>query len=135
MRFCKICNQPIYKNLSFCNLFKSNYIVHFECLNNLDFNDDKEAIPFEAKLIYYDYLFYQLKATYNYEYLETKYSYILYQRNLKNRNWSIIIYYEEGLFKQFNYHDFQILFSLSSLPVLIISVSYKNIAMMINLKR
>jgi len=128
MRKCKICKQPIYAEISFSSLFKNDYIVHSNCVNSLLFNNDKEAFPFMNKLVYYDYLFWQVNPTYNLQYLEIKYGGILLKRNLINKDWSIIIYYEDNLFNRFKESDYQILFSLSPLPILIISLSAKKMA-------
>ena len=36
---CKICNEDLYKDISFENIFKMNYTVHASCINNLVFNN------------------------------------------------------------------------------------------------
>ncbi len=86
----------------------------------------------QGKLIYYDYLFYDINPTYNFEYLEVEYMQILFQRNLVNYDWSIIIFYEEGVFDAFSDSDLQILFSLSNKPVLIISIIYSDMSSIFN---
>ena len=93
MKKCLICNKPLYEQISFNNIFRNNYTVHSHCLNNIVINEDKEAFPFEDNLIYYDYLFFDIDKTYNFEYLELKYFQILLKRNLDNNDWSIIIFF------------------------------------------
>ncbi len=124
MSKCKICNKDLYEKISFDNIFKSNYTVHTNCVKNLIINNDREAFPFDEKLIYYDYLFFELNPSFNIDYLEFEYMHILLERNMLNKDWSIIILYEKGLFDRFNFSDKQILFSLSHLAVLIISIQY-----------
>jgi len=132
MSKCKICNKELYKKISFTNLFDNKYTVHIECLNNIVINNDREAFPMDGKLIYYDYLFYDINSTYNFEYLESKYMQILFKRNLISDDWSIIIFYVEGLFEAFSDSDLQILFSLSKKPVLIISILYSDMSGVFN---
>lgn len=132
MAKCMICNDDLYKNISYNNLFRMNYTVHDSCINNLIINTDRIAFPVEGNIIYYDYLFYDLNSNYNIEYLEEKYLRKLYIRNLENRDWSIIIFYKEGLFADFSYDDIQILFSLVNVPVLIISVIYYDMSKIFN---
>ena len=132
MSKCKICNKELYEKTSFVNLFTNNYTVHIECMNNIVINSDREAFPFEDKLIYYDYLFYDISPTYNFEYLESKYMNILFSRNLLISDWSIIIYYEEGLFDDFSESDLQILISLSNMAVLVISSIYYDLSRVFN---
>ena len=132
MSKCKICNKELYEKISFINLFNNKYTVHTECINNIVINTDREAFPVQGKLIYYDYLFYDINPTYNFEYLEVEYMQILFQRNLVNYDWSIIIFYEEGVFDAFSDSDLQILFSLSNKPVLIISIIYSDMSSIFN---
>jgi len=124
MTKCKLCNKNLYEKINFSNVFKINYSVHINCINKLIINNDRIAFPFYNKIIYYDYLIYDVNPTYNIEYIEHKYLSILYTRNMKNIDWSIIIFYEDGLFNQFCDNDLEILFSLANFPVLIISVIF-----------
>ena len=128
MAKCMICNDDLYENISFTNLFRMNYTVHDNCVKSLIINTDRVAIPVEANIVYYDYLFYDINNDYNFEYLEDKYLERLYIRNLENRDWSIIIFYEEDLFINFSYSDIQILFSLANMPVLIFSIIYYDLS-------
>ena len=132
MAKCMICNDDLYKNVSFNNLLKMNYTVHDSCINYLIINNDRAAFPMNDNIVYYDYLFYDLKSDYNFQYLETKYMSKLYDRNLDNKDWSIIIYYEDGLFADYSYNDIQILFSLANMPVLIISLIYHDFSEVFN---
>ncbi len=135
MRKCKICEQPLYEKMNFNKLFKNNYVAHLNCVNSLVFNNDKEAFPFMDKLVHYDFLFWPIKPGYNLQYLEIKYGGLLLERNLINKEWSIIIYYEDNLFEKFEEKDYQILFALATLPVLIISLTLKNMVTIFNRKR
>jgi len=124
MDFCKICNKSLYEKISFINIFKSNYTVHDKCLSNLRFNNDTLSIPIANNLIHYDYLFDYILDEHKSVYLEQKYMSIIYSRNLSTNDWSILIYYENGLFDDFSGDDFLILFSLSNNPFLVISLTY-----------
>lgn len=124
MKICKICNENLYKDITFENIFKNNYTVHASCINNLVFNNDRIAIPINNNLIYYDYVFQDLNENYNYDYLEMKYMNKLLINNIDKSDWSIIIYYESGLFDSFKDIDLLILFSLSNSPFLIVSLIF-----------
>lgn len=124
MKICKICNENLYKDITFENIFKNNYTVHASCINNLVFNNDRITIPINNNLIYYDYVFQDLNENYNYDYLEMKYMNKLLINNIDKSDWSIIIYYESGLFDSFKDIDLLILFSLSNSPFLIVSLIF-----------
>ena len=132
MRKCNICNNDLYQMITFNNLFKLNYSVHDKCIKSLVINSDRMAFPVTNNLIYYDYLFYEINEKYNLDYLETKYMCDLLNRNINNRDWSIIIFYEEGLFGGFMQSELPILFALSKLPVLIVSLIYHDLSIIFN---
>lgn len=124
MKKCKICNEDLYRTISFNNLFRIDYVVHEECINNLVINNDRAAFPILNNIVYYDYLFYDRDNKLNIEYLENEYFIKLFNRNLVENDWSIIIVYSEGLFNDFSQDDMRILFSLANTPILIVSVIY-----------
>ncbi len=70
---CKICGKNLYKSITFTNMFKLDYIVHNECIDKLEFNNEEEIIPIESNTIIYDYVFKRLPTNFNKEYLEFKY--------------------------------------------------------------
>ena len=132
MEKCQICGEDLYQVIGFYNLLKDRYTVHLDCKNSLVINSDREAFPMSNKLVYYDYLFYNINESYNNSYIESKYLHILFERNLVQVNWSVIIFYEEGLFASFDGTDIDILFSLANMPVLIISILYKDMSTVFN---
>jgi len=132
MRKCKICNKDLYQTITFNNLFKLNYSVHDNCVNSLVINSDRIVFPISNNLIYYDYIFYEINDSYNLQYLETKYMCDLLFKNINNKDWSIILFYEEGLFGSFKQNEFLILFALSKLPVLIVSLIYYDLSIIFN---
>ncbi len=134
MKICKICNEDLYKDISFENIFKMNYTVHASCINNLVFNNDRLVIPINNNLIYYDYVFNELNQNYNTEYLEMKYMNKLLMNNIRKSDWSIIIFYESGLFDTFKGVDLLILFSLSNSPFLIVSLIFHDFSKIFNEK-
>ncbi|MCK5388080.1 MAG: hypothetical protein KAJ22_02245 [Candidatus Izimaplasma sp.] len=124
MRKCVVCGEDLYKRITFFNIFKTKYFEHIKCINKLQFNNDRLIIPITNNLVYYDYLFIEIDSRYNVEYFETKYISIILDRNLNDSSWSILLFYKTGLFDRFSHSDFLILFSLSNLPFLIISLVY-----------
>ncbi len=132
MNKCKICNKDLYQDISFKNIFKINYTVHSNCLDNIVINNDSAAFPIDGNTVYYDYLFFEIREDYNFEYLEEKYLSILIQRNIESMNWSILIFYERGLFDGFSSDDMQILFSLANSPILIISFIYYDMSIVLS---
>ena len=117
-------SSNLYKNISFENIFKTNLTVHANCVNNLVFNSNRLAFPINDNIIYYEYLFDDLNKNFNIEYLEAKYMGELVIRNSEKRDWSIVIFYECGLFDSFSSDDLLILFSLSNSPFLIVSLIF-----------
>ncbi len=134
MEKCRICNGDLYEIISFENIFKNKYSVHTKCYDSLIFNNDRIVIPITNNIIYYDCLFLNINANYNSEYLEAIYMGNLIYKNMKNRDWSVIIYYEEGLFDGFLHNDMLILFSLSNFPFLLISYIYYDLSIIVNEK-
>lgn len=128
MNNCKICNEDLYKDISIRNIFKLNYTVHDKCINNLMINNDRLVFPIENNMIYYDYIFHHINSEYNMEYLESHYLKKVLSRNLDNSDWSIIIYYEDGLFTAFTDNDKLILFSLANSPILVVSLIYYDLS-------
>jgi len=131
MDFCKICNKSLYEKISFINIFRNDYSVHDKCIGNLEFNNDTICIPIMNNLIHYDYLFDYIIEQHNSIYLEQKYMSIIYKRNINSNEWSIMLYYEKGLFDDFLGDDFLILFSLSNNPFLVISLTYFDLSSII----
>ncbi|MCK5762258.1 MAG: hypothetical protein KAH16_05110 [Candidatus Izimaplasma sp.] len=132
MTKCKLCNKNLFERISFSNIFNTNYSVHTSCTDSLVINKDRIAFPFYENIIYYDYLFYAVNSAYNIDYIEQKYLSILYIRNLDNIDWSIIIFYETGLFRHFCDSDLDILFSLANKPCLVISILYYDMSNVFN---
>ena len=128
MSKCKICKGDLYQTISFQNIFKNNYSVHDECMNNIVINSDRTVFPITGNTVYFDYIFFEVNSRYDYEYLEQEYMHILLSRNLMNKNWSIIIQYEKGLFDAFSPNEFLILFSLASSPILIVSLVFVDLS-------
>jgi hypothetical protein len=133
MDLCKICNKSLYEKISFVNIFRSNQSVHDKCIENLSFNNDTVSIPIMNNLIHYDYLFDYILEDNNSLYLEQKYMSRILERNLDTNEWSILIYYEKGLFKSFSDDDFLILFSLSNNPFLVISLTFFDLSNIITI--
>lgn len=128
MSVCKICNEDLYKKITFSNIFQFGYTVHSDCINNLLINSDRIAFPIDGNIVYYDYIFKDIKSTYNIEYLESEYFQYIFTRNTKEIDWSIIIFYERGLFDDFSEDDKLILFSLANTPILIVSLIYYDLS-------
>ena len=124
MRKCEVCGEDLYKRITFSNIFKIKYFEHMKCMSKLYFNNDRLIIPITNNLVYYDYLFLEIDSRYNAEYFETKYLSKILDRNLQDSTWSILLFYERRLFERFSQEDFQILFSLSNMPFLIISLVF-----------
>jgi len=128
MEKCQICNIDLYRDITFENIFKINYQVHLNCLNNLDFNNDRTAIPINNNYIYYDTVFNNINEEFNKQYLEFKYLGEVILKNIENNDWSIVIIYSENLFSKFNKSDFLIFFSLSKAPFLFISLTDRDLS-------
>lgn len=122
MNLCKICGKSLYKNITFSNMFKCNYVVHKDCLQSLDFNHDEEVIPIESNIIIYDYVFTYLNNDFELEYLWYMYFNIAIEKHLKNKEWSIMIIYDMNLeifLKEYNPY---LLINLTNNPLLFISL-------------
>jgi len=128
MSICKICNEDLYNKITFSNLFQFRYTVHSKCVNKLIINNDRIAFPIDGNIVYYDYIFKDIKSTHNLEYLESEYFQYIIIRNTINVDWSMLIYYEQGLFDDFSEDDMLILFSLANTPILIVSVIYYDLS-------
>jgi len=122
---CKICGKSLYDNITFANLFKRNYQVHFKCIDSLKFSADLTYLPFSEKHIIIDSVFEYVQATYDACYLETKYMEKAFNRLLCNDTWSIVLYLNKNDVSKFKYSDYEILFSLSKYNVYIISFDQK----------
>ena len=88
---CKLCGKHLYENITFRNLFKFNYNVHYKCEQLLRTKEDYIAYPLLDKLVYIDYLFEESHEESDREFLYDKYSAILFNRFLDNSDWSIVI--------------------------------------------
>ncbi len=119
---CQICNKDLFQKITFENLFKHKQITHNKCVEELDFNNDTLAIPIDNNFIYYDFVFNELNANFNVDYLEFKYLGNILLRNLKEGDWSIIIFYDNDIFEKFNEIDYLVFFALSKVPFLFISL-------------
>jgi len=128
MEKCQICNIDLYHIISFENIFKNKQETHKKCLEKLEFNIDRIALPIINNYIYYDYAFCNLDSDFNIEYLELKYLGNIVYRNMKTDDWSILLFYSENLFEKFNHNDFLIFFSLSKVPFLFISLIEEDIS-------
>ena len=123
---CKICGKNLYKNITFNNMFKMNYRIHNECINNLQFNINEEVFPIESNIIIYDYVFREFKENFNEEYLWCKYFNKVIEKHIDNGNWSIVIIYDENIELFFKNNNPYLLINLTNHPILLISLEVKN---------
>jgi hypothetical protein len=107
-------------------MFKMNYRIHNECINNLQFNIEEEVIPIESNIIIYDYVFREFKENFNEEYLWCKYFNKVIEKHIDNGNWSIVIIYDKNIELFFKNNNPYLLINLANQPILLISLEVKN---------
>lgn len=120
--YCKLCGEHLYKKITFKNLFKLDYDLHIECEDLLNLNKEYMAFPVIDKLIFLDYLFEESFEESDAEFLYNKYSYLLYDRLLNNKDWSIVMFCE---FKIEN-DDMILVIELAEKSLLLLNVFNEN---------
>lgn len=127
---CKICGKNLFKNITFSNMFKLDYYIHSECLNKLVFNEEEQVIPIESNTIIYDYVFKELSDDYNKEYLEFNYLYKVLAKHLMNKEWSMMIFYDELVEIFIKNNNPYLLINLTNQPILLISLEEKSLSLL-----
>lgn len=122
---CKICGNSLYQSINFKNMFKMNYEVHDTCLNNLTFNYEEEAIPIQSNMIILDYAFERINLDYDEDYLWQSFFGKVLLRQIKSKRWSMIIILDEMVDNFIHKHNPYLLFNLSFIPILMISLTKK----------
>ena len=123
---CKICGKNLYQNITFSNMFKLNYEIHKDCMENLQFNIENEVIPIESNTIIYDYVFEKLNEGYNEGYLWINYFGINLEKHLTIGEWSIMIIYDKSIEYFMKNNNPYLLINLSNNPILLLSLNRKN---------
>jgi len=95
--YCKLCGEHLYKKITFQNLFKFNYFVHEECEKKLNKNIEYNTFPLMDKLVFHDYLFDEFCKDSDLDFLYRMYAENFYERMLKNKEWSIVVFIEAKL--------------------------------------
>lgn len=88
---CKYCGEDLYNKITFNNLFRINYFIHLECEMQINMSSDYFVFPLFDKLVMFDYLFPSQYTSSDEDYLFTRYGYILFERALRNLDWSVIL--------------------------------------------
>jgi len=125
---CKICGKNLYNNITFYNMFRTNLVVHNECIKNLNFNHEDESIPIESNIIIYDYVFKQIRDDYNEEYLWCNYFCEVIKKHIYNKYWSMLIIYDESVTNFLSNENPYLLVNLSNKPILLISLIEKDVS-------
>ncbi len=120
--YCRLCGEHLYKQITWVNLFKFNYNVHYECEEKMKRNDDYITFPLLDKLVMMDYLFEERYEKSDDDFLNDNYFKFLYERMLKNREWSIVIIVDTKLSSE----DVILVTKLASSKILFIRLFNEN---------
>lgn len=119
--YCKLCGKHLYEKITFMNLFKMNYDIHDECFKSIN-NQEYLVFPVLNKLVYFDYLFEERFEKSDANFLYSHYSFILFERMLENREWSIVLILERPLDSK----TIALTLKLADKVLLIMNVFYEN---------
>ena len=126
MNKCRICGENLYKIITFNNIFITNYEFHTNCIDKLDINLEEEVIPIESNIIIYDYVFNNVNANINEEYLWLRYIGNLIEKHTHIEKWSMIIIYDDFIeifLKKMNPY---LLINLTNNPIILLSLKREN---------
>ena len=90
--YCKLCGEHLYKDITVNNIFKLRYNIHHNCELKLNKFENYLTYPLLDKLVLHDYLFEDKYENSDSGFLDEEYSYLMYNRLLNNREWSIVIF-------------------------------------------
>ncbi|AIO18787.1 hypothetical protein KQ51_00907 [Candidatus Izimaplasma bacterium HR1] len=121
--FCKLCGEHLYKNITFRNIFKSNYYIHEECENLLNKNSEYTTFPLLEKLVFLDYLFEEKYEESDSDFLFLKYGQYLIERMNVNKDWSVVMFVENEIDSE----TMMLIINLAEKAILLISVFNENI--------
>ncbi len=118
---CKVCNKNLYKEMDLRVIFKGKYDTHIECESYIVTESQREVIPIEQNVIYFEYL-YEKKETLNYEYLFTQSMIHILKKYNSMQEWSVIYFYEEEEYNSLQDESKYLLLNLGQKPVVFISM-------------
>ena len=120
--YCKYCGKHLYEKITFRNLFKLRYYIHEECEEIVNVSTEYIALPVLDKLVYLDYLFDDRFEDSDSDFLFHKYGHLLYERFLRNEEWSIIVFIDEIL----SHQTIILILKLADKSVLLLNVFNEN---------
>lgn len=130
MYMCKLCNNNLYKKISFQNIFALRYTIHPECEAKLVFNQAEIIIPIDSNIIIFDYLLMENPVGLNEAFIEMFYEGRLLEKHLINKIWSIVIMMDKKVdYFISNYNPF-LLLSLTNNPILFLSLTESEISVL-----
>ena len=93
---CILCGRDLYEKITFYNLFKYHYYIHYDCMMKLN-KTVNDTFPFLNKIVSVEYLFAEVEENCNRELLFLYYGKELLDKVLNNSNWSICLYIDDTI--------------------------------------
>lgn len=119
--FCKVCGKHLYESLDMRVLFKWNYEIHIECLKILDKEWEYEVVPIENNEIHH-YYFLEKKFELNQEFLWENKVLELIQYVIKEKDWSVLFFYDSTEYDILPDIDLYLMFNLANKRLIYISI-------------
>lgn len=92
---CKLCGKHLYEKITFWNLFKLHYDIHYDCEELIKKGSEYPVIPLADQLVRYGYLFPVEYDTSDREFLFTRYMGIRLAEVFLFDDWSILIFIDD----------------------------------------